>query len=262
MQMETVTITDPEDRSYPFNKGFFDDPQILYHGSWSPYSKAIELEGFVHGALPFDWNDVAKVFEANQAIGRGSYLTVFLGARYPRESPPRDLSITGNFWFARAYATDGGGEVVRKTIEEARSFEEICTVPEKRAELKAHWQRGLQECPGHPATVAAIRVLDDEQVLSRLCAEVKSVRERLAGLTIGGFPVVYAVRVQTEWFGERWAKYLSDRDMSIRAHELRCSGDLVPPDRIIAKAEYPNGTDRSFMPTCFHNWEEYQKMWN
>ena len=55
---------------------------------------------------------------------------------------------------------------------------------------------------------------------------------------------------------------LSDWDMTVRAHELRCSGGLVPPDRIIAKAEYPNGTDRDFRPTCFHNWEEYQKIWN
>ena len=148
MQMETVTITDTEDRSYPFNKSFFDNPEILYHGSWSTYAKTIEVEGFVHGALPFDWQDIARVFEANQAVGRGSYLPVFLGARYPREEPPRDLAITGNFWFARAYATDGGGEVVRKTIEEARSFEEICTIPEKRAALEAHWQKGLQGVPG------------------------------------------------------------------------------------------------------------------
>src|SRR5579862_7231825 len=183
MQMETVTVTDAEDRSYPFNKSFFDNPEILYHGSWSTYAKTIEVEGFVHGALPFDWQDIARIFEANQAVGRGSYLPVFLGARYPREEPSRDLSITGNFWFARAYATDGGGEVVRKTIEEARSFEEICTNPEKRAALKVHWQKGLQECPGHPAAVAAIKVLEDEQILSRLFEEVKSVRERLTWLT-------------------------------------------------------------------------------
>ena len=262
MPMETVTITNPDDRSYPFNKEFFDNPEILYHGSWSTYAKAIEVEGFVHGALPFDWKDVASVFEANRSIGRGSYLRVFLGERYPREEPPRDLSVTGNFWLARAYATDGGGEVARKTIEEAQSFEEICTIREKRAALKAYWQEGLPECPDHPATVAAIRMLEDEQSLSRLCGEVKSIRERLTGLTNGGFPVVYAVRVQPEWFGERWPKYMSDWDMTIRAHELRCSGDLVPPDRIIAKAEYTNGTDRDFMPTCFHSWEEYQQIWN
>ena len=119
MPMETVTIIDPEDRSLSVQQDFFDNPQILYHGSWSTYAKAIEAKGFVHGALPFDWKDVATVFEAHRAIGRGSYLPVFLGENYPREEPPRDLSITGNFWFARAYATDGGGEVVRKTIEEA-----------------------------------------------------------------------------------------------------------------------------------------------
>ena len=260
--METVTIADSEDRSYPFNMECFDNPRILYHGSWSTYSKAIEGKGFVHGALPFDWKDVATVFEAHRAIGRGSYLPVFLGRNYPREEPPRDLSITGNFWFARAYATDGGGEVLRKTIEEAKLFEEICAIQEKRAALKAQWQKALLGQPNHADTVAALRTLGDEQRLSRLFAEVTSVRERLSRLTNGGFPVVYAIRVQPEWFGDGWARYLSDWEMSIRAHELRCSGVLVEADRIIAKAEYPTGTDCDFRPTGFHNWEEYQKIWN
>jgi hypothetical protein len=258
--METVTITDPQDRSYPFKEELFDNPQILYHGSWSTYANRIETEGFVHGSLPFDWKDVAAVYEANKAVGRGSYLPVFLGDKYPRDEPPRDLSITGNFWFARAYATDGGGEVVRITIEEAREFEEICTIPERRAALKARWQQGLRECPGHPATVAAIEVLDDAQLLSRLYGEVKAAQERLTGIADGGFAVVYALRVEPEWFGERWDRYLRDWEIS-RARELRCSGDHVPPDRIIAKAEYPNGTDRKFMPTCFCSWEDYQGMW-
>ena len=260
--METVVITDREDRSYPLNKDFFDNPQIMYHGSWSTYAKAIEERGFVHGDLPFDWKDVATVFEAHRAIGRGSYLPVFLGRNYPLEQPARDLSITGNFWLARGYATDGGGEVLRKTIEEALSFEEICAIPEKRSELKAHWLKGLQEYSGHAATAAAIRMLDDEEGLSRLCRGVKAIRERLTDLTNGGFPVVYAIRVQPEWFGDRWPGYLSDWDRGARAGELRCCGNLVPLHQILGKAEYPNGTDRDYTPNLFHSWEEYQEIWN
>ena len=38
MPMEAVTVVHPEDRSYPFKRIYFDNPQILYHGSWSTYA--------------------------------------------------------------------------------------------------------------------------------------------------------------------------------------------------------------------------------
>jgi hypothetical protein len=141
--MESITITDPDDRTFPLSKALFEDRQILYHGSWSTYCSRIELEGFIHGDLPFDWRHVATVFRANQAIG-GSALRVFLGEEYPKKQPPCDLSLTANFWSARAYATDGGGEVVRMTIREAQQFERICTTPPERAALTSRAAGGFQ----------------------------------------------------------------------------------------------------------------------
>jgi len=49
--------------------------------------------------------------------------------------PRSQLSMTGNFWHARAYATDGGGEVVRMTLQEARNFEALCSEDEQRLAL-------------------------------------------------------------------------------------------------------------------------------
>ena len=205
--MECITVADPNDRSFPLSRELFEDRQILYHGSWSTYSSRIESEGFIHGALPFDWRHVATVFRAMQAIG-GSALHVFLGEEYPRRPPPCDLSLIANFWSARAYATDEGGEVVRMTIREAQQFERICASPQERAALKAHWENGLREYPNHAATKAVATLLGDDEALQRLSSEVKAPRDALVSLTAGGCPMVYAIRVEPSWFGNQWTRHL------------------------------------------------------
>src|SRR5687768_6888076 len=134
--METVEIIDPTDRNFPFSRTIFEDRHVLYHGTWSTWSSRIETKGFIPGALPFDWHYVETVFQANKAIGRGSFLGVFLGEKHTEESPSCNLHLSANFWFARAYATDNGGEVIRKTIEEAEQFEGICANPQQLRQLK------------------------------------------------------------------------------------------------------------------------------
>ena len=255
--MECITINDPNDRSFPLSRALFENRQVLYHGSWTTYSSTIESEGFVHGALPFDWRHVATVFRARQAIG-GSALKMFLGEEYPRKPPSCDLSLITNFWFARAYAMDGGGEVVRMTIEEAQQFERICTIAQERAALKAHWEKGLRDCPDHSATKAAVKLLGDDSALQHLCSDVKAAREALVSVTAGGCPVVYAVRVVPGWFGNEWANYMTDLESGHRTTELRCRGEVIHPDRLVAKVIYPNGTERDFMPTWCNTWEDVE----
>ena len=40
--MLTTTVTDPFDNKYRFGKALFDDPNILYHGTWSAYTHRID----------------------------------------------------------------------------------------------------------------------------------------------------------------------------------------------------------------------------
>ena len=42
--------------------------------------------------------------------------------------------------------------------------------------------------------------------------------------------------------------------------ELRCRGDHVPAERIVAKVMYPNGTDKDFMPTWCKTWEDAEAL--
>lgn len=35
--MDTITIQDPQDRSYPFGRNLFEDRTVLYQGTWSVF---------------------------------------------------------------------------------------------------------------------------------------------------------------------------------------------------------------------------------
>lgn len=236
--MDKITIGDPGDRSYPFRRELFEDPCVLYHGSWSTWSSQIEATGFRQGDFPFEWECVETVCNRNRAIGRGSFLAAFLGKQ-------RNLFFASNFWLARAYATDGGGEIVRKAIEEAETFERICSVPAERDELVKYLRATSQQ--------AAISILTDDEGLSRIRTDVKAAKHALMSLTGGGHPVVYAVAVQPNWFGD-WARYMSYLEIGVRL-DLQCQ-HAVAPERILAKANYPNNTDREFLPTWCRTWDD------
>lgn len=67
--MDAVTIDDATDRSFPFRRSVFEDPTVLYHGTWSNWSGMIERDGLRRGSVPFDWRLIATIYEADQAIG-------------------------------------------------------------------------------------------------------------------------------------------------------------------------------------------------
>src|SRR5579862_4631527 len=109
--METKTITEPTDRSFPFRRELFENPRCVYHGTWSNYSQRIESAGFGGFELPFDHEQIEIIMRVRELVGIGSYA----GPVFFHDAPPKprdELSMTGSFWHARAYATDGGGEVV------------------------------------------------------------------------------------------------------------------------------------------------------
>jgi len=257
--MDTITIASPTDQSFPFSRQLFEDPHIVYHGTWSAYADRIESAGFGGVALPFDHNEIQVVMHAWEQVGiLGTYARDVFFAHTPGQ-PRMELSMTANFWHARAYATDGGGEVVRKVLQDANGFESLCSNDEKRLALKARWEDGLKQSPGHRPTMSAVEVLSDEQRLNAICAGVTTARRAIEDVVKGGFPVVYAIRVDPQWFGETWETYILNwKEGSRAAVELRCGRDLISPDRIVAKAIYPNGTDSDFLCDWCETWADVE----
>lgn len=257
--MDTRTVTDLTDRSFPFSPTLFDDPHIVYHGTWSAYSQRIESAGF-GGALPFEQNDLETIAEAWGKAGICDSYTRTVFSNKPGQ-PRTELSMTGNFWHARAYATDGGGEVVRMVLKDAKDFETLCSKDEKRLALRRRWEEGLKKSPGHTATASAVEFLDDQAALQATSRRVANARQAIELVVHGGFPVVYGISVEQTWFGKTWDTYLAQWEDGHRAAvELRCSRDLVSPDRIIAKVIYPQGTDPDFLPTWIRTWAEAEAL--
>ena len=76
-----------------------------------------------------------------------------------------------------------------------------------------------------------------------------------------GFPVVYAIRAEADWFGDTWERYLCYwRQMETSGGELRCFGDPIGPERLIAGADFPNGSDQNLMSTRVTTWEATLKI--
>lgn len=181
---------------------------------------------------------------------------MFLGEKYPNELQLRNLYLSANFWFARAYATDNGGEVVRKAIEEAEQFERICVTAQERIAPKTRFESALRERGPRRATQAAIEMLENDEVLERLSAKVKASKNDLMDLTDTGHAVVYAIRVEPTWFGKYWKSNVLSWEEGRRKVDLPCCGSHIPPDRLVGKVSYPNGTDMDFLPTWFSPWQD------
>jgi hypothetical protein len=253
--MISVTIADPKGDLYPFSKLLWNDAQVVYHGTWSAYSERIESEGFVRTDLPFDHQHVATVMDSREALDMGFKAANFF-ANGPGQ-PRAELSMTGNFWGARVYATDGGGEAVRLTIQDARDFEDFCASPRRRFAKRQQWEDVLRQCPNHIETRKALELLTSDETMNAFCVKVRLAREAIEDVIAGGFPVVYALEVNEHWFPASWERYIHRWHGGHRgAIELRCRRELITPDRIIAKAMYPKGTDKDFQPDGFETWNQ------
>jgi hypothetical protein len=69
-------------------------------------------------------------------------------------------------------------------------------------ETEKLWEAALQEHGPHALTQAAVDLLGNDGALGVLRSKVIAAAEELAKLRQGRHPVVYAVRVEPEWFGD------------------------------------------------------------
>jgi hypothetical protein len=78
----------------------------------------------------------------------------------------------------------------------------------------------LRQHPEHRETRAAVELLDDSSALEKIGASVRTARTALLELTSGGYPVVYAVRVDLEWFDNWDSIHLPTRKTYTGVHAL------------------------------------------
>jgi hypothetical protein len=125
---------------------------------------------------------------------------------------------------------------------------DVYTADEIAREESEHARSKTQRLSFEPSW-SAIRTLEDDAAIEQLHAIIENAREVLSSLGGDGYPVVYAIRVEPNWFGEAWHSYLEKWASGSNSTELLCS-HTIGADRLIAKAEYPHGTDGRFTPGC------------
>jgi hypothetical protein len=224
--MMVVIIDDPRNWDYPFPRSFYEDEHVVYHGTSSPNSEVLETKGFIRGQLPFEISALRRLLSISDEMRHKSWArTTVAGLSTSTQlsrTEPRKIYFSGNFWFARSYATDRGGETVHNALL-------LCT------ELLA-------------------RITGDDENSKTLFTEITSIAEPLQSLITGVKPVVYAVKIESEWF-----------DSSIEWHRV---GNLIcppvnmgcissiPPERILAKVIYVNGAEDGYTGPQPANWED------
>jgi hypothetical protein len=127
----------------------------------------------------------------------------------------------------------------------------VCTLSDEREAFVRDLETGLRIQSQHAAIRSAIELLKSQHALQQLHADVTAAREELQALTDGGHPVVYAIRVDPEWF-ETPGQITCEAGWR-EGVRLICSDRAdVLPERLLGKVAYPNGTDRTFMPNLMH----------
>lgn len=216
--MHTVRIDNPDDVRYPFSQDLYDDPTVVYHGTSSCFAAAVEANGFVLGQIPFPVASVQRLVAISDSVNWKSWSrTVVKGlARHAMLDRGYDRAIyfSANYWFARGYATEVGGETVNSAMVLAAELLE--------------------------STVRDRLASDDLNELVAIQTELKD-------LTAGAIPVVFAVRVDADWLRHPDSlERFQFRNLVETEVNIACLKS-VPIDRVLAKAECVNGLNPGYM---------------
>jgi hypothetical protein len=180
------------------------------------------------GRLPFSVKMLRQLIAVCDQMGfrNWSYTTLrglSSGTELSRDAD-RPVYFSANFWYARDYATNIGGE----TINNALRLSE---------ELLDHIARKGKDT-------------------SSLGDEVRHFRRQLLAVTADSFPVVYAVRIDREWLKDETQLEREERSsLVVTAVNITCATS-VPTDRLQAKVEYVNGAESGYLGPQPTTWAE------
>ena len=67
--MKTIDINNPNDILFPLPDEIFENPKMLFHGTWSTFSKKLESVGWIINDLPYNMEDVKFVCCVYETLG-------------------------------------------------------------------------------------------------------------------------------------------------------------------------------------------------
>ena len=125
--MEIKTISDPNDIVYPLSQDLFNDSQIVYHGTSSNFTELIEKRGWNVNEQIYDIKDIKYVCDIIESINyfniKGDEVLRPFTLGSNNHHVERKLpSFTQDYWIARNYANNPGGETIKAYVSATNNF--------------------------------------------------------------------------------------------------------------------------------------------
>jgi hypothetical protein len=196
--------------------------------------------------------------------GTGVYSDLQYYSRWAQIDKRADwcVYLSQNFWFAKNYAINTGGETVQQALQAAHKFLAFVTDHAARQRHLKRLERQRVKQPSLVLLEQQVHNLQHPYVLDRLQHQVCQLQNKWHALTEGGYPVVYAKIVEQEWFPQCpepcWNPSDDGSSRMPEATNLECQ-QSISPERIVAKAQYVNGTQRGYHGPSPSRWEVARK---
>ncbi|MFC2072401.1 hypothetical protein ACFLUU_06840 [Chloroflexota bacterium] len=256
MSLRIIEIKSPEDILYPLEREFFEDPRVVYHGTSSIHASEIERNGWASNALPYDMRDIKAICSIYESLsfqgfsGDGyALLRAFTLGMNGNYSEDKSASFSGSYWRSRNYSASPGGETMAGVILAVKELEDLITdteLLEKHRSKLHHDLSRRQHYPGHIIAEyrAAERRLNEMEYLNQCLQQVRELKEKYEAIASYHSPVVYAVKVEPQWFetADSKAWYEIPPVARERSAEFRPNPSVhIPLDRIVARIDFSNG---------------------
>ena len=153
-------------------------------------------------------------------------------------------SFTQHYWNACSNGSNIGGETLHYLITAIDKVLSLLRDSDTQELFEKEFADQLSKIPPM-APLYTKRQLEHEQVLEKLhdaqfvhktSAKLTSIKRKYER-TIKGYPVVYAVKVEPQWF-ENWDEPIEE----LRANANLRSAEQISSDNIVARVDFSNGT--------------------
>ena len=275
--MFTVSVSQ-EDLIFPLNKDIWENPNIWYHGTNSVYSDKIEREGWRAGDLPYSISDVRKVVDIYDTItvrrSSQDFPDFFDSILYNYtlegtndEFQKNAISLTRDYWRARNYAMNNGGETINALLSACKYFSNLVNDDTAYREHQQRLQQGIDDFNNSKdkEIVRRCKKLQDDlnrmqecqrnfsnqQHLKKCELELEKIKKKYESIIGDSYSVVYALEFKTpekvlEVEGKEPYKYMWSSWVDEKV------GESIPHSKIICRINFPAGISNYYEVESSH----------
>ncbi len=270
----------PDDLNFPLGKDVWEKQNIHYHGTSSIFTEELEKGKWSSKGLPYDLDEIQEIIRIYDSIrvrgtGQdfGEYFDQILYdyslERINDNSYAMPVSITKDYWRARNYAINLGGETINAIINACKYFSQLVNNEDEHSNHLKRLDKGCFEFKRQYAGINVkqfeyLRIqldslekcsmnFQDQSYLESCLNTLEPIRRKYEKLVSGSYPVVYGIE---------YGLNLMSSDLKDIAYYNETRKDYViekvidwskfAPENIVARVEYPDGISSFYEVTIGH----------